>query len=185
MELKGEALKFFKIAERYVKANKEYNIKLLEKQSLKFENQTAIDFRNQFCYVTLSSGFKNSYAVKIYQQFIDCGLDINVINHPKKKIAIAQALSNYNDWFEKLQKTKDKIEYIDSLPMMGPITKYHLARNLGLDYAKPDVHLKRLVNRFSYSDVQIMCGELAKESGYRTGAVDYILWRYCAGNPNY
>jgi len=84
-----------------------------------------------------------------------------------------------------LKDTNDKVEYVASLPMMGPITKYHLARNIGIDCAKPDRHLQRLAARFGYSDVQTMCGEIAKKSGYRIGTVDLILWRFCEKHPSY
>ena len=78
-----------------------------------------------------------------------------------------------------LQASNDKIEYLDSLPMIGPITKYHLARNLGIDCAKPDRHLVKLAKYFGYPSVQQMCEDISKESGYRIGTVDVILWRYC------
>lgn len=71
------------------------------------------------------------------------------------------------------------IVYLDSLPMIGPITKYHLARNIGLDYAKPDRHLIRLAEKFGYPDIQVMCTKLSAYSGWRIGTVDVILWRYC------
>jgi hypothetical protein len=79
----------------------------------------------------------------------------------------------------------DKIEYLESLSMIEPITKYPLARNMGIDCAKPYSHHRRLAVRFGYSDVQTICEEIAKESGYRIGTVDLILWRYCNEHPNY
>jgi hypothetical protein len=178
-----QALDFFKTAELYVRTN--FNDELLRVESRKFENQNAIDFRNQFFYVVLNSGMTNQVAKKIYQRFIDSGFDITVIGHPSKKKAIAQALIKYKEWFEALKASNDKIEYLETLPWIKEITKYHLARNLGIDCAKPDRHLKRLAERFGYSEVQTMCKELAKESGYRIGTVDVILWRYCNMHPDY
>ena len=64
--------------------------------------------------------------------------------------------------------------------MIGPITKFHLARNIGIDCAKPDRHLVRIAERFGWKDnIQGMCVKLAAYSGWRIGTVDLILWRYC------
>ena len=70
---------------------------------------------------------------------------------------------------------------METLPWIGPITKYHLARNLGIDVAKPDRHLVRLAKRFGYNEstgVQQMCEELAERTRDRIGVVDVVLWRY-------
>lgn len=66
------------------------------------------------------------------------------------------------------------------LPNIGPITRWHLARNLGHDVVKPDVHLVRLAQAYGYGSPASLCGELAKRYNERIGAVDLILWAYCA-----
>jgi hypothetical protein len=38
----------------------------------------------------------------------------------------------------------ERLEYLGSLPWIGAITKYHAARNFGVDCVKPDIHLTRL-----------------------------------------
>jgi hypothetical protein len=172
-----QALDFFKTAEQYVKTN--FNDELLCVENRKFENQNTAHFLNQYIYVVLNSGMKNQVAKKIFQRFVDSGFDLSVIGHPSKKKAITQALLKYKDWYEALQASNDKIEYLDSLPMIGVITKYHLARNLGIDCAKPDRHLVKLATYFGYPSVQQMCEDISEESGYRIGTVDVILWRYC------
>lgn len=69
--------------------------------------------------------------------------------------------------------------YCATLPWIGPITKYHLAKNFGGDWAKPGVHLPRLANAEECSP-QDPCERLARESGYRAATVDLILLRACA-----
>jgi len=61
----------------------------------------------------------------------------------------------------------------------GPITKYHLARNLGVDCVKPDRHLARLAERFGYGTPDAMCRAIQDELGGRLGTIDAVLWRYC------
>jgi len=73
----------------------------------------------------------------------------------------------------------DKVEFCASLPWIGNITKYHLAKNFGADVAKPDVHLQRLADREG-TTAQALCERLAKATGYRAATVDVLLWRACA-----
>ena len=74
---------------------------------------------------------------------------------------------------------EDKLEWCASLPWIGGITKYHSAKNLGADTAKPDVHLRRLAAVHG-TDVQALCEDLAERTGYRVATVDVLLWRACA-----
>lgn len=55
------------------------------------------------------------------------------------------------------------IEFCETLPRVGGITKYHLAKNLGVDVAKPDVWLERVAAK-SGETVHELCGRLSKQS---------------------
>lgn len=74
----------------------------------------------------------------------------------------------------------DNFKHLTNLPMIGAITRYHLARNLGFDVAKPDIHLERLAAHYGFTDTATMCAYLARIEGQRVGAVDFVLWAYCA-----
>jgi hypothetical protein len=54
---------------------------------------------------------------------------------------------------------------------VGPITKYQVARDLGMDIAKPDRHMRRLAATTGET-VQAMCECVAEASGDRTATVD-------------
>lgn len=73
----------------------------------------------------------------------------------------------------------DTLARLREIPFVGPITVYHLARNLGFDFAKPDRHLQRLAASFGEPDVQRFCEAIGEATGERVGAVDAILWRDC------
>ena len=115
--------------------------------------------------------------------------NIDVVKHPGKNKALKKADSDYLKWFNLLQDCKTdegKIQYIQTLPYMGPATSYHFARNLGIDCAKPDRHLQRIAHHFGYEkwigvhrlfDVQTMCSDISKDVGDRIGTIDIILWR--------
>lgn len=86
----------------------------------------------------------------------------------------------YEYWIKALQKrtiNELRTAYLETLPWIGKITKYHLARNLGIDVAKPDRHLMRLSEKFGFASVQEMCENISRKTGDRIGLVDLILWR--------
>ena len=144
-----------------------------------FEQQSSNIFYWEYVYVVCNSGMKNQIAEKIFSNYKKIG--ISAINHPLKKKALIELELNFKKWFDELQRKntdEEKLVYLESLPHIGKITKYHLARNLGIDCAKPDRHLVRIADRFGYSDVQDMCKDLSVASGDRIGTVDVILWRY-------
>lgn len=146
-----------------------------------FEEQDGIDFFTEFVYVVLNAGMKNQVAEKIFVRYAKNGL--GAVKHEGKRRAIGKAERYYDTWFSILQKkisVNEKLDYLETLPWIGPITKYHLARNLGIDVAKPDRHLVRLAKSYGYkgdSGVQQMCEEIAKRTGDRIGVVDVVLWR--------
>lgn len=149
-----------------------------------FENQTASDFFREYVFVVLSAGMKNEVANKIYLRFMK-NFEPETVGHLGKRKAIQEAMKKYEHWFMTLKQMNNKLEYLASLPFIGPITKYHLARNLGLDYAKPDRHLERLSRCFGFATPQGMCEYLSIIFGMRIGTVDLVLWRYCNQNTNY
>jgi len=160
-------------------------IEIVENRTL--NEITSGQFFWEYTYVVLNAGMKNQVAEKMYQRFASKGID--TVKHPGKKKAIEYAMKNYKRWFRELKKldsTIDKLVFLKSLPWIGDVTKYHLARNLGIDVAKPDRHMVRLANSFGYdSDVMCMCNDISKKVGDRIGTVDVVLWRYCNLNPDY
>lgn len=67
---------------------------------------------------------------------------------------------------------------LTTLPGVGPVTAFHLAKNLGIDVAKPDRHLSRLSARFGFPCVQSFCGMIAQHVGDSVAVVDVIMWRF-------
>lgn len=63
-------------------------------------------------------------------------------------------------------------------PYIGPITYFHLAKNIGVHVAKPDRHLSRLVKELNISSVQTLCSYIGERTGDTIPVVDIVLWRY-------
>lgn len=148
-----------------------------------FEQINPEDFFLEYVWVVLNSGFNNERTQKIYADFLK-NLDPTVIKHDNKRHAIKRALAEYKTWFGILkgEATKDKIAFLETLPHIGAVTKYHLARNIGFDCVKPDVHLTRLAFRFGFETPTAMCEEIQRYEKEKLGTIDVILWRFCALN---
>jgi hypothetical protein len=70
----------------------------------------------------------------------------------------------------------DKLSFFESLPWIGPITKYHLAKNFGVECCKPDRHLVRIARQYDMTPDEL-CRKLAEETGNSVNTVDTVLWR--------
>lgn len=156
-------------------------------RNVRFEDMTPDRFFSEYVWTVLCSGFKVSIAEKMIRKIFSDGFHPEVVKHRLKRKAIEQGFREFPHWFVRLKELPNerRIEYLDSLPHIGPITRYHLARNIGLDFAKPDVHLVRLAKRFGFIDVETMCRLIHERTKERIGVVDLVLWRYCErGQPS-
>jgi len=148
------------------------------------EEQDAHSFFLEYVWVVLNAGMKEQIAKKIYKRYCE-NFDINLIRHPTKQKAIGHMFTRYIPVFENLLESDDKIEFLQTLKWIGPITKYHLARNIGIETVKPDRHLIRLAEMFGFDTPLSMCEEIKKDNGTKLGTIDVVLWRYCNLFPSY
>lgn len=141
------------------------------------------DFARDVIFVICNSGMKYTVAWGIYQRCIaalEANEDVGLaFRHPGKSKAIAKVWADRVGLYQAYLQTRDQLAFLAELPWIGQITKYHLAKNFGLDFAKPDLHLQRLAD-LEGCTVQALCERLAAETGYRVATVDTILWRACA-----
>lgn len=77
------------------------------------------------------------------------------------------------------------LEFLLRFQMFGPATSRHLAKNLGLQVAKPDRHLLRIAAALGYADVMVLCTEIANVVGDSVAVVDVVLWRYATLESGY
>ena len=142
------------------------------------------EFFAQYIWVVLNAGMRNQIAEviadKVYTALAN-GVDINtVFGHKGKCKAIMKVKENMEDIYAIITAGADNrymiIEYLESLPYIGKITKYHLARNLGYDFCKPDRHLIRIAKLYGMNPFEL-CNKIASNTGDRIGVVDVVLWR--------
>ncbi len=167
------------------------------------------EFAYEVFYVICVAGFKQDYAKIICNKIIYLAQkkpDLNledlkcIYNHSGKIKAILKVWQNrdmYQKKFYELHTLEEKLNFLETLPYIGPITKYHLARNLGLNFVKYDIWIQRLgvalygdinllnlVNNSKLSpQVEAACNrmfaDIHKNTGEKIGFIDAILWRAC------
>jgi thermostable 8-oxoguanine DNA glycosylase len=153
-------------------------------------------FFQQYVWCVLSAGCSNAACQSMYDDFFELNQNPMVIKHNGKRLAIIKAINNHVIWFNEWKRLAEinqqqAIDYLGTLFFIGDITKYHLARNLGIDCAKPDRHLERLAIEYGFAkprttkskiydkEVNEMCKYISDQRGDNIGIVDVVLWRYC------
>lgn len=139
-------------------------------------------FAQEAIYVICNSGFRNSVAVPVFKRCmaaLKVGASASTeFGHEGKHQAIDQIWADREMLFAAYQAEEDKIVFLRGLRWIGPVTAYHLFKNLGGDHAKPDVHMERLARR-DRTTTHLLCRRLARLTGYKVATIDTVLWRAC------
>ena len=103
---------------------------------------TREQFFSEYVWVVLNSGMKNQVAEKVWQRIKEAwgkGLPTSAaFKHTGKVAAIDYVAANldllWRNWTKANRLGTDHaLDFLESLPWIGPITKYHLAKNYGVD----------------------------------------------------
>lgn len=149
-------------------------------------------------WVILCAGFKESILRKIFNHLSLCFCDwesarvivekaelcrataIKAFRHSAKINAIVEVAKivdeiGFEDFAECVRI--DPIGTLKQLPYIGPVTAYHLAKNLGFLYAKPDRHLTRIAESWGFNNVHELCQLISENTSDPIHLVDIVLWR--------
>lgn len=141
------------------------------------------EFAREAIFVICNSGMRYTVAQGIFERVmaaLERGASASsAFGHVGKCGAIDGIWRDRERLLSEYLAAEDKLAFCESLPWIGGITKYHLAKNFGADVAKPDVHLQRLAD-VEGCTAQELCDRLAAGTGYRAATVDVVLWRACA-----
>lgn len=183
-----------------------YADEIFWQSNLEFDDLNESNFLREIAWVVLSSGMKERVIRNLFGKISDSFFNwesaeiiveneakcfnksIKYFNNESKISAILDSAHKINTLgFSQLKKMieKNPIDTLLQFYYIGPITVYHLAKNIGLPLAKPDRHLKRIANMEGYSDVQTFCYEISKVSGDSIPVVDIVLWRFATIEPDY
>ncbi len=111
-----------------------------------------------------------------------------VFNHKGKiqaLLVIAGYISRYGYQGVRFRLLSEGHHALERFPYLGPATSRHLAKNLGIEVAKPDRHLTRIAAALGYASVDSLCEELARLTGDRGSVVDIVLWRFATIRSDY
>ena len=176
------------INEMEISTFKELNRKVVEAgfaSEIEWQEQVtmcsdASEFASQAVWVIISSGMKNQIARIISNRIFEALQDGkplgSVFKHKGKVEAIEYIFSHSQELFKGYINAGDKLTYLETLPFIGGITKYHLAKNLGDDVVKPDRHLVRIAEQYGTTPEKL-CWDIAVKTDCRIGTVDIIIWR--------
>lgn len=144
------------------------------------ECESADAFALEHAFVVCNSGMRAQVAVQIYRRVaaaLKQGASLNgVFGNRSKRRAIQHVWDNRERLFAEYLAAEDKLAFLETLPHIGKIVKYHLAKNFGMDVAKPDRHLVRIAAEHG-TTYDVMCRSLSEAVGDRVGTVDYVIWR--------
>lgn len=164
------------------------------------------EFLEEAAWVVLNTGMRESVIKKhffeiaiafynwisaelIVKNRISCELSaLKVFNCPSKISAISSICKTIADmgflsFREQIQA--EGVEFLQTLDFIGPVTKYHLAKNIGLDVVKPDRHLLRWAKAANIKYPKNLCQSIADITGDKISVIDLILWRYATLYPDY
>lgn len=140
----------------------------------------------EYSFVVCNSGMKAEVGAKIHSKIMHAVVDHktvrSVFKHPGKSKAIQDMWDNREERFIEfrgIEGTNALLEWCQSLPWIGPITKWHLAKNLGANVAKPDRWLERVAVEAGETPAAL-CTRLSRATGDRIATVDVVVWRACA-----
>jgi hypothetical protein len=144
-------------------------------------------FARETAFVIINSGMRAQVAWGIWERVRD-RLERNLpvagsdaFRHPGKTAAIDAVWRDREDLFARFQTLPDdeaRLAFLEGLPWIGGITKYHLAKNFGLAVAKPDRWLARVAEAHD-TTVQAFCADMAAATGLPVPLVDTVVWRCC------
>ena len=168
---------YFDLKERVIEAGYEYDVTWAETVG---ECKNANDFACEYVYVVCNSGMKAQIARVIFDRVwkaLNEGWSSSaVFGHKGKTKAIDWVFDNRDTLFAAYLAANDKLDFLRELPWIGDTTKYHLAKNFGVDCCKPDRHLVRIAKLSGETPAEL-CERLATETGNRIGVVDLVIWR--------
>jgi hypothetical protein len=156
-------------------------------------------FLEEYAWVVLNTGMSEKIIRKIFpyicSSFFHWSSVEKIVNHcdlcknnalkyfnNKRKIDAIIETSKfiYDKKFNVFWKEilNNDIDYLKKLPYIGPITSYHLAKNIGFSVSKPDRHLVKMAKTLCYNSVDDMCNAICFLTDEPINVIDLVLWRY-------
>lgn len=181
-------------------ANRFYGGEMKSIAATKFDDVSPEFFFREYVWVVHATGFSAKAVGRFMGRLLDAYGDWRVLsqepldqlmeklkticNNPQKADAVRKtAFLMWMDmdqggvlWGDFKQARLSSPALLQDLPYVGPVTCFHLARNIGLlESVKPDLHLQRLASLWGFKTCEDMCRAIRPE-GVPLGLVDLAMW---------
>lgn len=168
-------------------------------EDVSFDEVSETEFLREGAWVILSSGMREKIVRNKFKALsrIFFGWESAFRISRERESCVAQALLHFahvgkidaivrmaervsNEGFDLVRESirSEGVKYLATFSFIGPITSYHLAKNLGLEIVKPDRHLVRISAAVGYNSPHEMCRVIADVAGEKLSVVDLVLWRF-------
>lgn len=193
------------IVKNYV-IQKGYAYEIDWQEQVNIQDLTAQSFLREYSWVVLASGLSDKVVSKVFPkiktilnnwidlEYIDANYDmlqktlLNVFNNKLKiKALLDTSLIVHFKGFDgvKSEIQNKGITYLKSFSFIGEVTCFHIAKNIGLAFAKPDRHLLRISNKIGFDSPHVLCKLISEYVAEKIQVVDLVLWRYATLDNNY
>ena len=184
---------------------KGYREEVLWQENLDFQDLDERTFLKEIAWVILSSGMREKVVRSLFPAISACFYDWESSRRivRNRRTCLTKALRNFNNrpkisaivtaakridesGFQEIKENilRDPSGTLTSFDFIGPVTYFHLAKNIGLRVAKPDRHLVRMSRMEGYDDVQDFCRQISIATGDSIPVVDIALWRFATIEPH-
>lgn len=174
--------------------------------SIAFDEIDETTFLRESAWVVLSSGMREAVIRKKFPQVSSAFFEwesakqiakrsqlcqrralLHFSHEPKIKAITSIAEYVFQQGFKSVRDRilREGIEYLVQFPYIGPATKYHLAKNIGIQAVKPDRHLLRVTQKVGYESPLSMCSDISRMVGDKISVVDLVIWRYATLHKDY
>lgn len=199
------------LGERYVYArnfvvNNGYEFELEWQASIRLPELTEQELLREIAWVILNSGFRESIVRRLFPDISDAYFGFRSARviarnseHCQRRASATfkyarklQAISNCARFVDDMgfPEFVNAVEmhgvgFLQKLDFIGPITAYHIAKNIGVDVAKPDRHVSRLARALGFPGAEELCQSISSMCNDTVAVVDTVLWRFATLNQNY
>jgi len=164
-----------------------------------YRTMTLKDFFREYVWVIFTSGFKARYVKKHWDEIREMTFDFDPHRTKKKTFEeLREQSPNKNTnklnallrgsaivtekWWKKIQSDpiQEKVMFeLRKLPFIGKVTIFHIMRNIGFDFFKPDTHIENLAEILGIEDKEMFKIIHQNRDFKYFGVIDYILWQAC------
>lgn len=183
-----------------------YSFEIEWQNSRELSDLSETEFIQESAWVILSTGMKESIIRNIFSEITSAFMNwesafeitrnanicetkaLEVFRNYRKISAILSLCNRVHECgFETIKQLiiDHGVTFLKEFDFIGPVTCYHLAKNIGLNVVKPDRHLVRIANVTKVNDPNTLCHIISSATGDKLAVVDIVLWRYATLNEDY